>query len=52
MQSYATTTPGFCPNCGSILPQLKATGGVECYLCSTSYSADGMSFDNNRKNRV
>ncbi|CAO1418913.1 unnamed protein product [Diamesa serratosioi] len=40
MQDYAKTTPGFCPNCGSILPQLKATGGVECYLCSTTYNSD------------
>ena len=44
MQSYAKTTPGFCPNCGTILPQLKATGVVECYLCTTRYNSDGKLF--------
>ncbi|XP_055322226.1 DNA-directed RNA polymerase I subunit RPA12 [Sitodiplosis mosellana] len=26
-------TPGFCPNCGSILPYLRTTGNVKCYTC-------------------
>ncbi|XP_014205003.1 DNA-directed RNA polymerase I subunit RPA12 [Copidosoma floridanum] len=30
-----TTSPGFCPDCGSILPLLDDTGdgGVTCYAC-------------------
>ncbi|OXU31884.1 DNA-directed RNA polymerase I subunit RPA12 [Nasonia vitripennis] len=28
-----TTTPGFCPDCGSILPLLGDRGGVTCYAC-------------------
>lgn len=34
-------TPGFCPNCGSILPYLRETGSVKCYNCLTDWPADG-----------
>ncbi|KAJ6646126.1 DNA-directed RNA polymerase I subunit RPA12 [Pseudolycoriella hygida] len=27
------TTPGFCSDCGSILPLLRSTGDVACYTC-------------------
>lgn len=34
--------PGFCPDCGSILPPLKkTTGGVTCYLCEKDHDAKG-----------
>lgn len=36
MTSFATT-PGFCPDCGSILPNLKDTGDVECYNCKHKF---------------
>ncbi|KAJ8977695.1 hypothetical protein NQ317_005428 [Molorchus minor] len=32
--------PGFCPDCGSILPPLRNTGGVTCYACSRQFLAD------------
>lgn len=32
---------GFCPDCGSILPQIKASGGVVCFLCEKEHSVDG-----------
>ncbi|KAF4520927.1 hypothetical protein B566_EDAN008902 [Ephemera danica] len=32
--------PGFCSKCGSILPLLKSSGGLNCYTCKTSYSAE------------
>ncbi|XP_054284928.1 DNA-directed RNA polymerase I subunit RPA12-like [Macrosteles quadrilineatus] len=32
--------PGFCPNCGTILPLIGAAGGVTCYLCKNSYGPD------------
>lgn len=32
---------GFCRDCGSILPNLKATGGVTCYLCEKEHDASG-----------
>lgn len=34
--------PGFCPDCGSILPQLKPNGGVVCYSCARAFSAEGL----------
>lgn len=33
---------GFCPDCGSILPHLKSTGGVTCYLCEKEHDASGI----------
>lgn len=36
--------PGFCPKCGSILPLLKATGGISCYNCKENYGPEGNSF--------
>lgn len=35
------TTPGFCPNCGSILPLLSHMGDIQCYTCRKSYPAEG-----------
>lgn len=32
---------GFCPDCGSILPHLKSTGGVICYLCEKEHDTSG-----------
>lgn len=34
-------TPGFCPNCGSILPYLRATGNVKCYTCLKDWPPEG-----------
>lgn len=36
-------TPGFCPNCGSILPHLRPTGKVKCYNCLTDWPPEGKS---------
>lgn len=35
-----STAPGFCSDCGSILPPLREKGGVACYTCSREFSAD------------
>ncbi|KAJ8688377.1 hypothetical protein QAD02_024172 [Eretmocerus hayati] len=35
-----TTTPGFCPDCGSILPLLGDHGGVTCYACRRKWGAE------------
>lgn len=32
-----TTTPGFCPDCGSILPTLRISGNVICYNCKKNF---------------
>lgn len=32
--------PGFCPDCGSILPPLTDKGGVTCYTCSRKFVGD------------
>lgn len=34
-------TPGFCPNCGSILPHLRPNGKVKCYNCLTDWPPEG-----------
>lgn len=34
-------TPGFCPNCGSILPYIRASGNVKCYNCLTDWPPEG-----------
>lgn len=34
-------TPGFCPNCGSILPHLRPSGKVKCYNCLTDWPPEG-----------
>ncbi|KAK9510363.1 hypothetical protein O3M35_005164 [Rhynocoris fuscipes] len=33
----SSVEPGFCENCGSVLPLLKDVGGVECYSCKQIY---------------
>lgn len=35
------TTPGFCSDCGSILPLLRSTGDVVCYTCKKSCQPEG-----------
>ncbi|XP_014275304.1 DNA-directed RNA polymerase I subunit RPA12 [Halyomorpha halys] len=32
--------PGFCPDCGSILPLLEESGTVKCYTCKRECSAE------------
>lgn len=34
------TEPGFCPDCGSILPNLSSSGGVTCYTCRKQYGPE------------
>lgn len=34
-------TPGFCPDCGSIIPPMKSTGGSICYLCQKEHDVSG-----------
>ncbi|XP_058463916.1 DNA-directed RNA polymerase I subunit RPA12 [Malaya genurostris] len=38
MDFNSSITPGFCPDCGSILPLLRMTGNVTCYNCHKSYN--------------
>lgn len=39
MTDFTKTTPGFCPDCGSILPLLKTVGNVVCYNCKKEFTA-------------
>ncbi|KAI4497402.1 hypothetical protein M0802_007413 [Mischocyttarus mexicanus] len=39
--SSFTTAPGFCPECGSILPYLKEKGVVTCYCCKRNWGPEG-----------
>ncbi|KAG5671411.1 hypothetical protein PVAND_001609 [Polypedilum vanderplanki] len=32
-------TPGFCPNCGSVLPPMKSHGGLLCFICDKEHDA-------------
>ncbi|XP_046603886.1 DNA-directed RNA polymerase I subunit RPA12 [Neodiprion virginianus] len=34
------TDPGFCPDCGSILPLLVDVGGVACYSCKRNWGVE------------
>lgn len=34
------TVPGFCPDCGSILPLLGEKGGVVCYTCKREWNSE------------
>lgn len=36
------TDPGFCPDCGSILPLLGDKGGVTCYACKKNWGPEGI----------
>lgn len=47
-------TPGFCPNCGSILPHLRPNGSVKCYNCLTDWPPEGISLHTvfTKKNQI
>ncbi|GLV34045.1 RNA polymerase I subunit H [Carabus blaptoides fortunei] len=32
-----STVPGFCPDCGAILPLLREKGNVTCYTCCRQF---------------
>ncbi|XP_072379945.1 DNA-directed RNA polymerase I subunit RPA12 [Diabrotica undecimpunctata] len=49
MSSSFNRIPGFCPDCGSILPPLQATGGVTCYACSRVFLEDAEEVFGNSK---
>ncbi|XP_012281172.1 DNA-directed RNA polymerase I subunit RPA12 [Orussus abietinus] len=34
------TSPGFCPDCGAILPLLGDVGGVTCYACKRKWGPE------------
>ncbi|CAG9857355.1 unnamed protein product [Phyllotreta striolata] len=38
MDSAFVRIPGFCPDCGSILPPLYEKGGLVCYTCSKTFT--------------
>jgi len=33
--------PGFCPQCGTILPMLGSEGDVRCYNCKQIFGPEG-----------
>jgi len=33
--------PGFCPQCGTILPLLGSEGDVKCYNCKQTFGPEG-----------
>jgi hypothetical protein len=33
--------PGFCPQCGTILPMLGSEGDVKCYNCKQTFGPEG-----------
>lgn len=39
--SVFETLPGFCPDCGSIFPQLLSKGNIACYKCKTDFHPEG-----------
>lgn len=41
MEDTFTAAPGFCSDCGSILPLLREKGNVSCYACSRTCAPEG-----------
>lgn len=39
MESFFTT-PGFCPVCGTILPDLGSSNEIDCYNCKKKFGPD------------
>uniref|UniRef100_A0A0A9Z5P1 DNA-directed RNA polymerase subunit n=1 Tax=Lygus hesperus TaxID=30085 RepID=A0A0A9Z5P1_LYGHE len=37
---FAFGEPGFCPDCGSILPYLRESGDVSCFSCKKSFGPE------------
>ena len=51
--SSFTISPGFCPDCGTILPFCRETGGVTCYACERKWEPeDGLYFEVNSNTSV
>ncbi|XP_067001544.2 DNA-directed RNA polymerase I subunit RPA12 [Anabrus simplex] len=40
MQKSFISEPGFCPDCGSILPELRTDGGVTCFTCKRKHGPE------------
>ncbi|KAJ9583377.1 hypothetical protein L9F63_022284 [Diploptera punctata] len=40
MSIKLTSEPGFCPDCGTILPLLSDKDGVRCYICKKVYGSE------------
>ncbi|OAD59165.1 DNA-directed RNA polymerase I subunit RPA12 [Eufriesea mexicana] len=38
--TFFISTPGFCSDCGSILPLLSDRGNVNCYTCKRSWGPE------------
>lgn len=51
MTSEIKCTTGFCSVCGSILPQLKMTGNIECYSCKNEFNPSGKKNFNSKKKK-
>ncbi|XP_049538271.1 DNA-directed RNA polymerase I subunit RPA12 [Anopheles darlingi] len=39
MSNNGNMDPGFCPNCGSILPLLRMARDVTCFSCQSNFDA-------------
>ncbi|XP_055381624.1 DNA-directed RNA polymerase I subunit RPA12 [Condylostylus longicornis] len=35
-----SSSPGFCPTCGSIFPHLKKSGQISCYSCQNAFDPE------------
>lgn len=47
-----TAPPGFCPDCGSILPMLGERGSVICYACKREWGSEGILRTTNSNKQV
>uniref|UniRef100_A0AAG5CWY2 DNA-directed RNA polymerase subunit n=1 Tax=Anopheles atroparvus TaxID=41427 RepID=A0AAG5CWY2_ANOAO len=43
--------PGFCPDCGSILPLLRTTSKVACYSCHSEFDSEYTIYFNSYENK-
>lgn len=46
MESNHKTQPGFCSDCGTVLPLPTSSSGVTCYTCEKKWDLSGKLFKN------
>ncbi|XP_021928024.1 DNA-directed RNA polymerase I subunit RPA12 isoform X2 [Zootermopsis nevadensis] len=44
MAKMLSSEPGFCPQCGTILPRLSSKGDVKCYNCKQTFGPEGLEY--------
>lgn len=52
MTDMGDYTPGFCPKCGSIFPEMRQSGNVICYTCKNDFRPESkLKYDTHKGKR-